>query len=426
MRFRSRQAAVVLTLAFACTVAPATLPRGGAPPRCQFGGVATQPTRASAGAILGRFWVSGIDRDELAWVDPVTLHRKSASSPPLPQSELYAVSPNGRLVAVPSHGVVLIDTRTLTTVATIHPQRGEGPRVLAWLSNHVLAGITREGAVLWSAGGAVLRRFGFGTKVDAVAWHAASDRLISLVAPASPGTGVARLISITKIGMDTIPLPQVRAGDAPTLGEHGTELIPGLAYNPADHLVFVIPPQGPIAEVALDQGTISYHELTHPLVAAISDGLLPSASAKLLGSSDRQAIWLGSGIVAVSGADGDLSSGQMQPVGVRLIDTNNWSVCVLDDQATHIGLTGGVLLAWGGPIFRENGGVGLLGWRLDDGATFHLFARRYLDVRASGRFAYATSSWNGWRVSTVNVSSGRAVAALDHRPPTVLPKGSSS
>ncbi len=421
MRFRPRQTAVILTLALACTAAPAALPRSGAPPRCEFSGIGTNSTHAAPGALLGQFWVRAIDSDELAWFDPLTLRRASPSSEPFPQSGLYAVSPSGRLVAVPSHGVAIFDTRTLASVATIHPQRGKGAPIFAWLSDHVLAGMTRDGAVLWNARGDVLRTFGFGTKVEIVAWHSTSDRLIALVT----SLGAARLISLTKTAMHVFQLPQVRAGYYPNLGEHGTQLVPGLAYDPADHEVFVIQPDGPIAKVALDEGTVSYHEPTTSLIGAVSDALLPSASAKLLGSSDRQAIWLGSGIVAVSGSDGDALGGKSLPVGVRLLDTHDWSMCVLYDRATHIALTDGVLLAWGGPSFQEFGGVGLLGWKLDNGARWHLFARQYLDVEVFGRYAYATNSWNGWHISTVNVSSARVVAALDHRPPTVLPKGSS-
>jgi hypothetical protein len=426
MRSRLGQASAIVSLALACTAAPAALPRGGAPPRCEFAGIGTNPSSAAPGAVLGRFWVRATDSDELAWVDPVTLQRTSRSSGPIAQTGPYAVSPNGKLVAVLSHGVAIIDTRTLDPVATIHRNRGEGPQIFAWLSDRVLAGITDTSAVLWNARGQVLRNFGLGTKVPIVAWHAATDRLIALVTPSSEAAGASRLIAITNTGVNTIQLPRVRAGYDPVLGEHGTQLIPGLAYDPVDHRVFVIQPDGPIAEVALDEKTVSYHDPTTSFIGAVSDALLPMASAKLGGWFQRQAIWLGSGIVATSGSDGHLGGGRSEPVGVALIDTRDWRTCSLDDRATHIAVTGGVLLAWGGPNFREFGGVGLLGWKVDDGTRWHLFGRQDVDVQMWGRYAYATNSWHGWDVSTVEVSKARVIAELDHRPPTALPKGSST
>ena len=95
------------------------------------------------------------------------------------------------------------------------------------------------------------------------------------------------------------------------------------------------------------------------------------------------------------------------------------------DRATHIALTDGVLLAWGGPSVQKFGGTGLLGWKLEGGTRWHLFGRQDLDVQVFGRYAYATNSWHGWHVSVVIVSRARVTTGIDHRPPTLLPRGSS-
>ena len=427
MRFRPRDVALVLTVSLACTGGPVVLPQGGDPPRCAFDGIRTaHPTRPGAplDAVLGQFWVRSIDRDRLAWVDPVTLRRVSARSSPFPQAELSSVTPDGQLVAVPAHGIAILDTRTMAFVATIPAARGQVPNVFSWLSDHVLAGIGEESAVLWNAQGDELRRSGFRQEFHLTGWVTAPDRLVALVY-SSPDTRAARLLSISRTGLETIALDRVQAGYDPGIGDHGTFITPGLAYDPIDERAFVLQSDGPIAEVSLRSGTVVYHALSSSWIETVSSALVPSASAKLSDWSERQAIWLGSGIVAVSGSDGDVMGGTSTAVGVHLVDTKDWTVCTLDDRATRIGLAHGVLVASGGAGLGEFGGVGLLGWSLHDGRRWHLFGQQSLDVQMSGRYVYAINSWNGWHVSTVDAASAHVIARLGHRPPTVLPEGSS-
>jgi hypothetical protein len=160
--------------------------------------------------------------------------------------------------------------------------------------------------------------------------------------------------------------------------------------------------------------------LLHSVVAA----LVPSASAKLSSWATIEAAWLGAGLVAVSGYGGDAATGKGEAAGVRIIDTRDWSACILDQGATRIAFTAGTLLAWGGGHFGEHGGVGLAGYDLARGRRWHLFGRQSLDVQVAGPYAYAVNSWNGWDVSTVEVSTGHVIAQRDRRPPTVLPTGS--
>jgi hypothetical protein len=92
---------------------------------------------------------------------------------------------------------------------------------------------------------------------------------------------------------------------------------------------------------------------------------------------------------------------------------------LLNTRASHVAVTGGSFLAWGGGDFGEHGGVGLIGYDLANGRRWHLFGRQYLDVRFLGGYAYAINSWHGWHVSTVDVANGRVLAERRARPPTV-------
>lgn len=416
----------MLAAAAACTAAPAVLPHSGPPAQCAFRGTGAEAIPRTSALVLGRFWIRDTDSDEIAWVDPVTLRRKNAYRAALPeQTELWAASPSGRLVAVGlRHEVRIVETETLSSVATVEVDRG--PRALAWLSEDLLAGLLDGEAVLWDAAGRRVRSFELAWKERIAAWHPAADRLIALVTPDRRGRyGSARLLVITGTGVDVFELDRIAAGHDPDLGEYGTLLAPGLAFDPIRHRVFVVQPVGPIAEVDLDGRTVSYHSPRTSLLRSIAAALVPSASAKLSSWATVRAVWLGGGLLAVSGDSFDVVTREGEPAGVTIIDTREWSTCLLDRRPTHVAVTAGSLLAWDGDGSDELGGVGLVGYGLADGRRWHLFGRQYLDVQMYGGYAYAINSWDGWRVTTVDVSTGRIVAKRDGRPPTVLPTGSS-
>ncbi len=416
----------MLVSAAACTAAPAVLPQGGAPAPCVFEGSGAEDTARASGPVLGRFWIRETDSDEIAWVDPPTLRRRSAYRAAVPeQTGLWAASPSGRLVAVGlRHEIRIVETKTLTSVATVPTNRG--PLALAWLSDDLLAGLVVGEAVLWDGTGRQVRAFGLARSERVAGWQLAADRLIALVTPdRRGGIGPARLLAIGKTGVGVIELDRVMAGHDPDRGEYGTVLAPGLAYDPVGHRVFVVQPDGPVAEVDLDAQTVTYHSAGTSFLEAVATALVPSASAKLSSWATSRAVWIGRGLLAVSGYASDVVTGENASAGVTIIDTRDWSACLLDARPTYVAVTGGSLLAWGGDGPGELGGVGLVGYDLDDGRRWHLFGRQYLDVQVYGRYAYAINSWDGWHVSTVDVTTGRVVAERDGRPPTVLPTGSS-
>jgi hypothetical protein len=81
---------------------------------------------------------------------------------------------------------------------------------------------------------------------------------------------------------------------------------------------------------------VGYHDLSEPvsLLGRLRDWLEPAGHAKALDGPDRNAVWLPSGLVAVSGAqytaDGDAL--KMVPAGLALIDPGDWSVSRLSDE----------------------------------------------------------------------------------------------
>jgi hypothetical protein len=332
------------------------------------------------------------------------------------------VSPGSGSVAVGvGNGVRIIDTGSLRAVAT-----GTGnPFTMSWLSDELLAGVTFDGsAVVWDAQGRRIHTAGVpGTPITS---YAATDRLIALVAPRMVGRGSTSLVEISASGVHTLALGRIDAGYDSDRGEHGTQLTPGLAYDPASRRAFVVHPDGPIAAVDLAQRTVTYHRTRASFLDLVATSLVPPASAKVSSWATTRSVWLGSGLLAVSGDVGDTMTNEGGSPGVSIVDTRDWSICVLEERPTHIAVTGGVLLAWGGGDFGEFGGTGLIGYDLSEGSRWHLFGRQYLDMQVFGRYAYAINSWHGWRVATVDLSSGTVIARRTGRPPTILPTGSST
>jgi hypothetical protein len=380
-----------------------------------------------SGPVLGRSWIPKTDSDEIGWFDPVTLRRKGRSRAALPQqTAVWAVSPGGRFVAVgpARHEVWIIDTRTLRPVGPV--RSADPPNALAWLSDDALAGVTPGEAVLWNATGKRIRSFELTPSERVEAWLAASDRLIALTTPDwRGGGGSPRLLVVTETVTQVVELDGTAAGYDPDLGEHGTQLTPGLAYDPTGRRAFVVPADGPIAEVDVDDGTVGYHSPSTSVLETAGAALVPPAGAKLSAWTRTEAVWLGAGLIAVSGFSAETLGLDGEAGGVTILDTEDWTSCVLDRRPTHVAVTGGTLLAWGGADLDERGGVGLVGYDLTDGGQWHLFGQQYLDVQVYGPYAYAINSWDGWHVSTVDVSIGRVIAEHEGRPPTVLPNGSS-
>jgi hypothetical protein len=97
-------------------------------------------------------------------------------------------------------------------------------------------------------------------------------------------------------------------------------------------------------------------------------------AADALVGPTRETLWLGRGLLAVTGYD-DRPSGQ-RPAGLTLIDTRSWRARTIDRRATEAALASGTLLA---SFFRTGSrgkitGSGLTGYTLDGKRKFHLYA----------------------------------------------------
>jgi hypothetical protein len=186
---------------------------------------------------------------------------------------------------------------------------------------------------------------------------------------------------------------------------------PGLAVDPQGRRAFVVQGGAPVAEVDLATLGVRYHVLPGTVSFRV-----PSAATKAEEGPEREAVWLGHGLLAVTGSDtqtGKDGRGRMQqwstPAGLKLIDTRRWTVRVLDRHTTSVSFAAARILAtssvWDSRS-QQTSGSGLTAYGLDGRVRFHLLGARPLSgVGVLGRYALAGGP-------VVDLRSGRVVATL--------------
>jgi hypothetical protein len=162
----------------------------------------------------------------------------------------------------------------------------------------------------------------------------AGKELVSLVAP-TDRIGPARLVVFDGSGLREVTLTDVPAGWEQMEGTDSSDYrarqsVPGLAVDPEGKRAVVIPAGGRVVEVDLDSMEVAYHDLSEPvsLWGRLRNWLEPPAEAKGINGPDRNAVWLPSGLIAVSGAQytDDGKNVKMTPAGLALIDPSDWSI----------------------------------------------------------------------------------------------------
>jgi hypothetical protein len=119
------------------------------------------------------------------------------------------------------------------------------------------------------------------------------------------------------------------------------------------------------------------------MLGRLHDWLEPQARAKADQGPTRQAVWLGRGLLAVTGFDAhagvDPRGGQAEwqtPAGLKLIDTRAWSVRTLEPRAARVAIVSDRLLAFGAlwdSREQKLSGSGLTAFGLDGSRRYHLY-----------------------------------------------------
>jgi hypothetical protein len=105
----------------------------------------------------------------------------------------------------------------------------------------------------------------------------------------------------------------------------------------------------------------------------------------------------------------------MDPAGLRIVDTRDWTYRELDPAVGDVLRAGDVLLAFGAGYDSDRPnpiGSGLHAYALDGEERFHLFGERPVSwVQVAGGLAYAVFA-DSSEVQIVELASGKVVGSL--------------
>jgi hypothetical protein len=264
----------------------------------------------------------------------------------------------------------------------------------------------------------------------------AADALVVLETP-SNAIGPSRLDVVAADGsIRSAALDRVLAGsrwpDDGTSDPVGTQREPALAVDRDADRVYVIQPDGPAAAIDLGTLAVSYHDLSAPrsVLERFSAWFAPAAQAKGLDGPRRTATWLGDGLLAVTGSDehavrtaGSIQMG-LDPAGLAIVDTLDWSIARLDPGADTASVADGLLLATGRRLAlgqQTPTGMGLAAYGADRSLRFRLFsgASAWVLATVAGR-AYVQTAGADMAVSVVDLASGKVVEERRGPVPTPL------
>jgi hypothetical protein len=166
----------------------------------------------------------------------------------------------------------------------------------------------------------------------------------------------------------SVGLPDILSGNEPA-GSVTRTWDPGLAVDRSGDRAFVVQADAPVAEVDLATFEVRSHALE------------PGAADAVQGPT-RHALWLGRGMLAITGSDARRRG--ETPAGLTLVDTRTWESRMVHARTSDAAFASGTLLAYS----FTSSGSGLTGYSVRGRRRFHLYGRdRIAGVQALGRRA---------------------------------------
>ena len=363
---------------------------------------------ARAGPLVGMVSDGGLTT-ELARLDPRTLRPRPGARLELEGSwPLLAVAPDRSRAVFGSEAgdLTVVDLVRLRRVGAI-PTGIFGMATSGWSwvgrSRLLLLNSSREAVTEVLAVDVTTRRVVRRQRVAGVTQGYARlpHGLAFLVTPANK-IGRARLVvSDANAGLRTVTLAGISAGfrqldDTDGSGPRMEQAVPGITADPAGRRLYVVPGDGPVAEVDLATLRVTSHPLRRPAspLRRLARWWAPPAEAKRISGPSRNVLWLGGGQLAVTGYDGSAKGHHLEvPSGLELIDTSDWTARQVDRRSSGAVLVAGRLLAFGTAFGTgqdgANQGHGLTVYGPGDRQPVHRFADKQVGwVQADGDLAY--------------------------------------
>jgi hypothetical protein len=364
--------------------------------------------------------------DLLFRVHPRTLRRIGRPIRTFRSGAWLAMSPDGRTLAYTGgwrgrsriHFVDLVHWRSLGVSSF-----GKGGAVATgWASPDRLLAVQDQGArrqrllLIDARRRKVLARHAFSGW--ALRWLATPGGQAIALAPVK-GIGPLRiLLADGSGGFRTIRLDGIPAG-----GEDrepsGLDLTPAVTVDPDGVHLYAVAARGLlVADLELATGAVSYH----PLGASAAKGNVDVWW--------RDAAWAGDGRIALTGEHFPAARGRRpprgpMPLGLRMIDTRDWSIATLDPRPSVMSVAGDTVLAYGTRWFtgrRPPESTGLLAFDRDGRRRFTRF--RGQDVAGAGSQGGLAYVWlrRARMMHVIDLRDGRTLNRVHtgRRPPFLL------
>jgi len=268
-------------------------------------------------------------------------------------------------------GVCIVDARTVTIAGQIDTPTSVV--AVGWLRPRRIVGVLSFGGVFVAdpVTGAIVQHSELPFPADELRSARTPEGLAVLMS-----SRPARLVVTDAEGRVRIArLPGIRAGA-------------DMVVDRRARRAFVFAAGSPAMEVDLRTMGVRRHRVALPRRAGVPGRVT---------TSFREALWLGRGLVAVSGLDRVSRSGGIVPrtrsfpAGVRLVDTKTWTTRTVDRRAGSARLVAGRLLVHTAALdVSASRGVGLRIYTRDGRRLVrHLLGRQALEVEAARGRAYA-------------------------------------
>jgi hypothetical protein len=307
------------------------------------------------------------------------------------------VAPDGGRLAVGGQRTVrVVELPAFETVADIPKPPGYS-MLVSWLDarrivvvNDVFTG-NRVDVLLFDVdAGRLISRRSFAAREGWAYGAQAAGRDAGFLIHPVKGIGPVRLVHVDRDGRSRVyRLARIASGNA-WVGQVTRDLWPALALDPDGSRAYVVGTDDVVADVDLARGRIEYHALepSVSLAARLWNWLEPAAEAKTSDFRQPYALWLGEGRLALYGmrimplVKGDRHDEVGEALGLRIVDTEDWSMRTVDDEAIWLSREGDILLAYGAlwsSVTQEHTGIGLRAYDLDGEELFHALGDRPVD-----------------------------------------------
>ncbi len=375
-------------------------------------GAASSLAAVSASAVppnspLGITWASSGGRGVLTRLLPLSLRPRGPRVSVPEYHDAWSFSPAGSQLALAISapatsgraGIRIFDLARMRVRKDV--VTGIAAEALAWLTPDRLVAALQSGEVVMvhPPSGEVVQRWDLS---DGARFHtvrsARTQHLFVALLAGYTRPRPARLVVVDREGqLRSTLLKRVQVGERRARNNEVVAQLAGVALDASGERAFVVGSKSPLAEIDLGTMQTRYHRQ--------EAGRRPNGRRV---GSERRALWLGRGRIAIFGRDW-VASGrrglESVPSGVSVLSTNTWTTRLISRRASSARIAAGRLLVYS-PAAPNGTGAGLGIHTLTGRPLHHLFAGRALDIEMAGRYAYAIGE-RALRV--VDVRSGKVV-----------------